>query len=211
MCEPATIAGVSLALGAVSTGLAVKGTMNQAQAQKDALKYQSEISGQNEQLALAAQDRARVAGGRQRDDLDKQIAQLVSLQRTGLASAGVDLSSGSPLQLQTDTRAAGRLDQLALDEDIERRVYQLGLDAQSASQQGQMFQASAENISPQTRGFSTFLGGASRFAEQAYTYRQPLSDLFSSTPASGTSGTPINYYKPSPTTRSAGSLQGSYL
>ena len=198
----AALPAVKLGLTAASTGLATLGAYRGAQARQQQAEYQAQIAQQNEELARREQERLRSDGDRQRDVLDRQIAQLLGRQRAGLASSGVDLGFGSPLQVQTDTAALGALDRVALDEDIERAVYNAGLDAHSASQRGQLYQSAADNISPGVEGFSTFLGGASQFADQAYTYREPLRDIFAPT----TTPSPLAR----PTARRSGSLQGVF-
>lgn len=109
MCEPATIAAVALATGAVMQGYAAK---QQGEFEDDVSKYNAR---QLENEAVQTRNKGTEEENRQRE----KTAQLTSLQRAQLGASGVDVGSGSALALQEDADLLGEADALRIRSNFE--------------------------------------------------------------------------------------------
>lgn len=128
MCAvPGVMAAAALASAAVSAA----GMVQQGQAQRRQAGYQTAMAEANAaaaEQAAQAQDRAaeraveqgQVAEQRQR----LLTAQAISGQRAALAAAGVQVDSGSALDLTADTAQVGELDALSRRQSAEEDAYQ---------------------------------------------------------------------------------------
>lgn len=101
MCDPATIAIVA------STALSAYSAYSAGQSQKAAAEYNARVS---ENEAQTARTQATEAENVQR----LKTARLLSKQKAQLGAAGIDIGSGSALQLQEDTITLGEADALRI-------------------------------------------------------------------------------------------------
>ena len=92
MCGPAAVP----VMMAVSTAFAAKSAIDQGKFQKGTARY-------NARVAENKAQETRAAGTEAENAHRQKVAMLLSKQRAQLGAAGVDLGSGSPLQLQEDT------------------------------------------------------------------------------------------------------------
>lgn len=152
MCEPTT---AMLALTAASTAMAAYGMHQQQSAANSATKFNAEVGEIQAQQAAAR-------GAAEEDRLRLQSSQLQGSQRARLAGTGVDLGSGSALDLQTDTRALTALDAATIRRNAANEVWsyrtQAGLDRSATG-------------SPTLAAAPTVLGGATQFADRWYRYK----------------------------------------
>jgi hypothetical protein len=124
MCEPTTIAlGASLALSAVGAATTAYGQVQAGKAAEGQANYQAAVGRNN---AIIAERQARDSEERgAADELAqrRQTAAILGKQRAGMAANGVDLSSGSPLDILGDTAAFGELDALTVRSNAAREAY----------------------------------------------------------------------------------------
>jgi hypothetical protein len=199
MCEPVTLtalgAGIAAYAGTTATvvGLGTLGTLavastvasgvmaaggaiKQGQAAKAQARYQSQVERNNSQIATwqaqDAVDRGKIAEQRQR----LQVARLAGTQRATFGSSGVELSSGSPLDVLMDTAQLGELDALTIRSNAEREAYG--------------FRAQAGNLTAQS-GLTQLAG---RDAVQA-SYIGAGSSLLSSAATAGDRYATYRYYR----------------
>lgn len=168
MCVPIVIAGVaaaaaaggsaaaagltltaaaSLAATAASGVMAAGGAIMQGQAQKKQATYQAAVERNNAQIAgWQAEDatkRGQIAEQRQR----LQVARLAGTQRAGMASSGVELTSGSPLDVLGDTAMLGELDALTIRSNAEREAYGFRAQQGNLTAQSGLTQMAGRNAS----------------------------------------------------------------
>jgi hypothetical protein len=114
MCDPVT------ALLVVGTAFSVKGQMNQA-------SYQKKVGENNaiaqEFAAKDAMDRGRIEEDRQRT----KNRQTLGAQEAALAANGIDTSTGTGLNLMTDSAGSGEMDALTIRNNAVKQAY--GLEA----------------------------------------------------------------------------------
>jgi hypothetical protein len=171
MCEPATLALAATAIGGV---VSAGGAIMQGQAQAKQAKYQSAVERNNAQIAgWQAEDatqRGKIEEQRQR----LQTARLHGAQRAGMAANGVEIDSGSPLDVLMDTAQLGELDALTIRSNAEREVY--GLRTQQGNLMAQsglttMAGRNAQQASYISAG-STLLSTAATAGDRALTYKK---------------------------------------
>lgn len=164
MCVPlaaaaavATIAAAAVsAYGAVQSGNAAK---NQAE-------YQSAVDRNNQQTAewqaKDALDRGAEAERQQR----LKVQSALGSQRAAMAANGVDLTSGSPLDILGDTAMYGELDALTIRSNAEREAYGYRAQSQNFGTSAQLTQmrGSAAQTAGAIGAGSTLLAGAGQAA-----------------------------------------------
>jgi hypothetical protein len=129
--------GFALGATALSGAVGAYGAIQSGRAQSAQAKYQSAVERNNATIAgWQAEDatqRGKIEEQRQR----LQTARLRGAQRAGMASNGVEIGSGSSLDVLMDTAQLGELDALTIRSNAEREAYglrtqQSNLTAQSA-------------------------------------------------------------------------------
>ena len=101
------MAGVSVVSAVAGTAVSVVSSKQQAKAAESTAEYNARVAENNAQNARNA---ATEAENTQRT----KTARLLSKQKAQLGAAGIDLSSGSALQLQEDTITLGEADALRI-------------------------------------------------------------------------------------------------
>lgn len=161
MCEPTTIAiAATLASGAFSAYQAnEQGKYKQALAQRNATMQERNATMQQQQ-ARDARDRGVVAGEEQRD----RARQMAARQATELAGNGLDISSGTSLDLFAETATLGEYDAQVAENNAARQAYGFDVNASNTRYQASATRASGRNARRAGRNqvFSTLLtSGAS--------------------------------------------------
>lgn len=122
MCDPVSLAVVSIGTTLASTGLGVMGQMQQAQSQQAMYGYQAQVARNNQiaadRLAVDAEKRGQIAEDRHR----LRTRALMGTQTAALAGQGTDLA-GSPTDILGDTAAAGEMDALTLRSNAMREAW----------------------------------------------------------------------------------------
>lgn len=122
MCDPVSLAVVSIGTTLASTGLGVMDQMQQAQSKQAMYGYQAAVARNNQiqadRLAVDAEKRGRVTEHRQR--LRTRVP--MGAQVAALAGQGTDLA-GSPTDILGDTAAAGEMDALTIRSNATREAW----------------------------------------------------------------------------------------
>jgi hypothetical protein len=136
------VAGASLAMGAIGTGMNAIGQANTAQAQAAQMNYQAQVARNNQAVAQWNAQRALEQGEVDADNRNLKTAQLEGSQRAALAAEGGDVDSGSPLDIVADTARAGYTDAATIRSNAALQAY--GYQLQAAGDAGT---ASADSAS----------------------------------------------------------------
>lgn len=163
-----TLAALSLGATAGGALLQTGGAFMAARGQQQAARYESAVAAQNARVAeLRAADQAEL--GRLEELRARQrTAQVIGRQRAGLASLGVDLSSGSPLDLVSDTAALGELDAQIVRANAERAAWSERVRGMGFQAEGALASARARWSSPWLPTATTLLSGAGQVADRWY-------------------------------------------
>lgn len=146
MCEPLTIAALS-AQGAAGLFGAVSSLQEG--------EYQAEIAEYNARVAENEATRTRMAGTDEELRHREQVASFKATQKATQAASGVDVDSGSALQIREDTDLLGELDALRIRSNTDQRVEGLQTQAQFARDEGR-----AAKKSSRFKAFTSLLGSA---------------------------------------------------
>jgi len=150
MCDPVTISAVAI----------VASTAIQAQAQTKQGQYRKGVADYNARVDENEAQNVRRVGGENENIKRQKTAELLSKQRAQLGASGVDLSSGSALQLQQDTVALGEADALRIRKNFESRAQSLETGAGLTRSQGDFAKSAGQNAA-----IGTILGGAGSFLD----------------------------------------------
>lgn len=171
--DPVTAAVVSLGSTVLSAGVGAIGAEEQASAQAAAANYNAQVARNNQTVAEQNARYATQAAAVNAQNQDRQTAQTVGREVAGAAASGLDVTTGSPSDVQTGTREIGRLTSL---EDIQKGNLQAyGYQTQAMNYGSQATLDTAEAGFAQTAGtigaFGSILGGASSFASKWSSYQ----------------------------------------
>lgn len=148
-CEPATLSMVALAATAIGTGVSTYSAYQSGRTAKKAGEYNAEMGRRNAEDAL---QRGAVEAA-ERTDRARKAA---SSQAEGMAMSGVDISTGTPLDLLVETAGIGKLDAMRTMNNATREAW--GYKAQADLDD---FQGKAAGRAGILNAGSTFLTGAS--------------------------------------------------
>lgn len=181
MCELATIAAVASIAG---TAMSAVGMVQQGQAAKAQANYQAAVMRNNQTLAEYAAQDAEARGAEAEQQHRQKVAAFKGSQRAALAANGLDLTSGSPLDLLSDTAMLGEQDALTIRANAQREAW-------SARAQGANFGAEAGLL--QARGTAAqqagYMGAGASLLSGASQVAGSWDSLFrSSSPKSYTAG-----------------------
>jgi hypothetical protein len=153
MCEPTTIALIASAV--IGAGAAVQ--------QADTARR---VGHRNQEMAeYAAQDAVR-RGSEDAMAARRRGEQIKGAQRAKFASAGLDLSEGTPADIVDQTDFFAETDQQTLKRNAARQAWSARAQGANFSMQGEAAAAQA-NLS----AFGSLLGSGGQVANKWYTYR----------------------------------------
>lgn len=185
MCDPVSLGVAGLGMAAISTGVGVMGSIQQAQAQNRAADYNTAIQRNN---ALAAQYEAQdiqARGAIEEKQHRLKVAQQAGAQRAASAASGVLVDAGSTANIVDDTVGFGELDALTIRQNAARQAWGAMNQSRNYSAQANLASMNKQNVG--LAATSSLVGGASAMLQQG-------SQLYSATrPATPT--TVNNYYR----------------
>lgn len=117
-------------------GLTVAGGLTTASGQNQAGKYNQQVANVNAQIAEWQAEDALARGREQVTRQREYIRQLTGSQRARLAAQGIDIDSGSALDVQLDTARSGELDVLAIENAARREAWGYRVQAQDYRTRG---------------------------------------------------------------------------
>ena len=155
---------VALAATVVSTIASVGGSIMNAMAQQRAAGYQAQVARNNAQIArnnqITAENNARAteaAGAARADQEAMQTRELIGRQRAAAAASGLDIGSGTPVDITSSTAGLGMLSGLNIRDETNRRAAALRQQGANYGAQAGAFDTSA--AAAEGAGGSAMLGG----------------------------------------------------
>jgi membrane protein involved in colicin uptake len=168
--------------------------IQKGQAESAQKKAQAQIAESNAVIARRAADDERVKGSQEARQKAIETARLIGMQRAGAAASGVVVDAGSALDLTADSAAFGKLDQLRITNNAERRA--LGFETKAANFDAEADALEKASGAAQTAGFlnagTSLLGGFAK--APASGGGAPFStsgDIFGARAFSGRTGIPL--------------------
>lgn len=139
----------------VATGISAASVLFAARNQRAQGRFQQGTANYNARVAENQAQEERAAGTEAEIAHRKKVNEFISSQRVRLAANNVDLTSGSPLQLQEDSLLEGEADSLRIRSNTDSRVNALQTQSNLLTQQGGFAQIAGNN-----NATATILGGA---------------------------------------------------
>lgn len=163
MCEPTTLAIMTIA----SSAMQAFGAIQAGNAQAAASAYQAHILDQNRATALDNARRQQLAADQEENALRRKNAQMLGSQIAAAGASGIELSSGSINDVFGDTVTLGEEDALTLRSNWNDRIRGLYSDAQGYAQQAAL--SRAEGKQARTAGYinaaSSLLASAGKIGD----------------------------------------------
>lgn len=154
MCEPTTIALAGLAATVIGGGVQAYSSAQQG-------KYQSQVAKNNALIAERNAAKEIERGNYMAEQQGRRTAALISSQRAAGASSGIDINSGSSLDIQNDAYRLGREDALSIRSNAQDAAYNNIVQASNFRSSGDAAGA-AGNLGI----FTSLLGTASTVGSQ---------------------------------------------
>lgn len=141
----AALSGLAMGLGtAVSAGSSIIGSRAQANAQRAQGEFEK---AQYDMNARLAQFQAEDALGRGEQEVGKArqaTAQTIGAQRAATAAQGIDVGSGSALDIQADTAGMGALDVMTIRNNARREAFGYKVQAADYKMRGRLAKRGAQ-------------------------------------------------------------------
>ena len=161
---------VSLGAQVVGTGASVYGGIQQQKAAAKNSRYAARVAKKNEARALLAAKDAERRGERDAARAKKASERLKGRQRAVLAANGVDVGSGSSVDILEDTTRIGKADALAIRENAKREADDYRAQGESYSDEYKINKKRAkQGIDPFEVG-ATALTGITAVASKWYQF-----------------------------------------
>lgn len=136
---------VSLVSAAASTAMGVVSGVQQANAAKAQMNYQADVNKRNAKIAQANADMKRQEGIEESRLQRIRNLQKVGAQQAAMAANGIDVSSGTALDVVEDTAAMGELDALTTRYNAETQAQAYERQANNLTNQANMDIISGQN------------------------------------------------------------------
>lgn len=170
---PAWVGYASLGASALGGVTGAVGAYQQGQAEAGAARYNASMARQN---AAIAEQNAAIAGqsGEQQAAMQEQKTRAtVGAIKAGQAAAGVDVSTGSAVDVRSSAAELGELDALTVRSNAAREAFgyrqqAVGMKAESALDE---YQAETAGTAGEIGAASTLLGGLGSAASKYYAYK----------------------------------------
>lgn len=151
---------MGLAAGAAALG--AYGTYQQQSAQKDALGFSADVAARNADFSQWQAGQARVAGQQQETYSRLNTRQTIGQQQVALAANGVEMTSGSPLDVLSSTAYMGEQDALTIRRNTDMQVFGYQRQGANYANEARQYRRAAGNINPALGAATSLLGGASQ-------------------------------------------------
>jgi hypothetical protein len=156
------LAYAGLAMSGLSTIAGASGAYNSGRAQQGAANYNAAIASQNAQIARENATHAGQAGEQTAAMSEMKTRAAVGSIKANQAAAGVDVNSGSAVDVRSSAAELGELDAINIRSKAAQDAYGYENQAKSFDETGELDKFTGENA--ETAGTigaaSTFLGGA---------------------------------------------------
>jgi hypothetical protein len=163
---------IGMALAGASMVMNANAAEQRSQAEKNAYAYQAGVQANNAKLAeMQAQD-ALQRGAKEEQNQRLKTAMLKSNQTATLAARGLDLSSGSPLDILTTTDFMGERDARTIGDNAAKEAWAARVRASSATSDSQMLQSRSDAENPGQAYFGSLVSGAGQVASSWYKYNK---------------------------------------
>lgn len=159
------LAAPALAVTAIGTAVSSYSAVSNANAQKAAAEYNSEVQQNNAAIASMNANSAIQQGNQQLQAAQEQAAQHQGMIRAVMGAGGIDLNSGSALRNQEGVAEVDQLNEATIVNNAARSAWNYRNQGADYSAQANLdtMQASQSETSGLLSGFGSLLSGAGQF------------------------------------------------
>lgn len=167
MCLPA-LPLIAAAASVGGTVMSFVGAQQQASGQAAAANYQAQVATNNATIANQNAQAATQAGETEEQNQRQKTAQNIGQQRAVMAANGIDTTSGTSLDVLSDTAKVGELDALTIRSNTARQAYNYQVQGMSDTSQSSLDKATAANdiTAGNIAGTSSLLSGATSLSDK---------------------------------------------
>jgi hypothetical protein len=145
-------AGIVNMVGDLSSGISgMAGASAQARAIETQGAYQKTMFELNTKFAQLQADDAIRRGDAEVAAHKGQVKKLIGSQRAAMAAQGIEIDSGSAMDVQSDTAMLGELDAMKIKTNAYREAYGYKVEAMNNTMQGELAASAAKNAARNTR------------------------------------------------------------
>jgi len=138
-------------MAVVSTAMTVSQQQQQADSKQALADYQAQVA-DNNRIAADQQAQYALSQGQAADEQQRQkTAQLIGAARAQMAAHGVELDSGSPLDIQSDDATMGELNALSAENSGEHQAYGYQVQAMDDQASAGLYGAQAAAIGQEAK------------------------------------------------------------
>jgi len=169
-----TIAAASLVSGAASGIFGAFGAEKKADAEAAADNYKAAVAHNNAIIAERNAQAAREAGGVKGQINDLKTKSLIANQLVTQAASGIDVNTGTNVDVRNSTHDIGRLDTLTIIANAGKEAVGYLTQAANFTAEGQLDTMAAENAKEagNINAISSLLGGASSVSDKYLSFTQ---------------------------------------
>jgi hypothetical protein len=154
---------MGLTAGIMAAGSGLYGAYTQSQAAKAQAGYQEKVAEMNARQATESADDAKQRGRSDAADIRRRTKSTVGAQRAALAAQGIDVDSGSAIELQDETEIIGEIDMTRATVNAMREAFGYNTQAIDYRSRSQFNSLAARNVARNTM-ITGFVGGGSQIA-----------------------------------------------
>lgn len=161
--DPASLMIGSMVLGAAGTATSAAGASSAAEARAQNAAYQSQVAANNAKIAQQDATLEIQSGEIAAVNTGLRTRARIGQQKAAQGASGIDVNSGSAVDVRAGTAELGMLDALTVRSDAAKRAYRKEVEASSDVAQSQLLQSQAEQEreAGEFNVMSTLLSGAS--------------------------------------------------
>lgn len=167
------LAAASIASTIAGGVVSAMGANQTAEANAQSQRYQAQVAENNRIIALQNATYAREAGQAQEFNQQLKTRALLGTQKAQQGANGLDVNSGSPLDVRTSTAELGKLDALTIMNSAEREAKGYEATASNFGAEAQLRYMTADNelTAGKYKVASSLIGTASSVSDKWLGYR----------------------------------------
>lgn len=181
MCNPQQTGALAVGGQAFGVGMETVGSYYAAKAEKASLEGQAALADINAQMSETAAQVALRKGQQEGQQVQLKSAALKGQQRASLAASGVDLGSGSAVNILTTTDVLKEMDVNQINANAVREAWGYRTEGTNYANKALLTRASAKGINPLMAAGRTLITGASAVAKSKYEWDKVAKDTQPST------------------------------
>lgn len=159
---------IAMVMTGISTGIGVLSAVRQGEAQKQSAEYQAAVARNNSVIAEQRATQTEQAGVSAIQARGLKNAAALGAARAAQASNGLDVNSGTALDLQNSVETLGVQDNANSAFDLSNKAYTERLTGQNYTSQAGLLDSTAKNASAagDINATSSFISGSTSFADK---------------------------------------------